>query len=390
MLGLLSGFNPILFREIGKCKQLMLRPRCEIQTKVPRSRKDPRQIPDDTSIFFDSLHHSRNNSDFNEAGQRIARLRRAGEDWALGELAEPEGVRFLDDMYADWQSRMLANPEYSMEDLRALFEGWHKPTVEPENVRYKSGTVHGVPVIVATGPEDNGDVVIYCHGGGFCVGSADSRRKLGGHLAKQLKASVIIMDYRLAPEHPFPAAIEDSVAVYQTLRAEMSPERRIVMAGDSAGGNLAIATALKLRELGAPSPAGIIAFSPWLDMETSGETIETKSGTDCLVNRGTLENMAAIYLAGASPTDPLANPLKADLAGLPPVYVNAGSSEVLLSDTTRFAEAAIASGVDVTVSVVEGMQHVFPVLAGRAPIVDDEIAKVANWYQQLATIPCAA
>ena len=101
-------------------------------------------------------------------------------------------------------------------------------------------------------------------------------------------------------------------------------------------------------------------------------------------------NDPGVHCDRASPTDPLANPLKADLAGLPPVYVNAGSSEVLLSDTTRFAEAAIGSGVDVTVSVVEGMQHVFPVLAGRAPIVDDEIAKVANWYQQLATIPCAA
>lgn len=308
----------------------------------------------------------------------------------MGELTEPEGVRFLDDLYADWQSRMLANPEYSMEDLRALFEGWHKPTIEPENVLYKSSAVAGVPVIVATGPDDDGDVIIYCHGGGFCVGSADGRRKLGGHLAKHLRASVVIMDYRLAPEHPFPAAIEDSVAVYQTLRAEQSGHRRILMAGDSAGGNLAIATSLKLRDLGEPSPAGIIAFSPWLDMETSGETIETKSGTDRLVNRGTLENMAAIYLAGASPTDPLANPLKADLTGLPPVYVNAGSSEVLLSDTTRFAEAAKGAGVDVTVSIVEGMQHVFPCLAGRAPIVDDEIAKIAVWYRTLDTSKPAA
>ena len=307
----------------------------------------------------------------------------------MGELTAPEGVRFLDELYADWQSRMLANPEYSMEDLRAIFEGWHKPTVEPENVRYRSSAVHGVPVIVATGPDDDGDVIIYCHGGGFCVGSADSRRKLGGHLARHLRASVVIMEYRLAPEHPFPAAIEDSVAVYRTLRAEQAGERRILIAGDSAGGNLAIATALKLRDLGEPSPAGIIAFSPWLDMESLGETIETNSGTDRLVNRGTLENMAAMYLAGASPTDPLANPLKADLTGLPPVYVNAGSSEALLSDTTRFAEAAKRSGVDVTVSIVEGMQHVFPCLAGRAEIVDDEIAKIAIWYRTLVTIKCA-
>ena len=304
----------------------------------------------------------------------------------MGELTEPEGVRFLEELYVDWQSRMLANPAYSMEDLRAIFEGWHKPTVEPENVHYRSSSVHGVPVIVATGPNDDGDIIIYCHGGGFCVGSADSRRKLGGHLANHLRASVVVIDYRLAPEHPFPAAIEDSVKVYLALRAKQRDGQRVVMAGDSAGGNLAIATALKLRDLGEPSPDAIIAFSPWLDMENTGETIEARSGTDYLVNRGTLENMAATYLAGASPTDPLANPLMADLVGLPPIYVNAGSSEALLSDTTRFAEAAKGAGVDVTVSIVEGMQHVFPCLAGRAPIVDEEIAKIAVWYRTIADI----
>jgi acetyl esterase/lipase len=280
---------------------------------------------------------------------------------------------------------MLANPDYSFEDLRDIFEGWHKPTLESENVCYSSSSVDGVPVILAIPPDNDGDVVLYCHGGGFCVGSADGRRKLGGHIAKHLRALVVIMDYRLAPEHPFPAALEDSVAVYRTLRAEQSGKGRILMAGDSAGGNLAIATALKLRDLGEPLPAGIIALSPWLDMENLGETLETNCSTDTLVNRAMLEGMIATYLAGASPTNPLANPLKADLAGLPPVYVNAGSSEALLSDTTRFAEAAKAAGVAVTVSIVDGMQHVFPCLAGRAQVADDELANVALWYRSLVT-----
>lgn len=301
----------------------------------------------------------------------------------MGDVIEAGGARFLDDMYADWQARMVANPNYSMEDMRAIFEGWHSPTLEPEDVRYKSSAIAGVPVIIATGPDDDGDIILYCHGGGFCVGSADSRRKLGGHLARHLRASVVVMDYRLAPEHPFPAAIEDSVAVYQALRNGQSVGRRLLMAGDSAGGNLAIATALKLRDLGEPLPAGIIAFSPWLDMENSGETIETNAETDRLVNRGILENMAVTYLGGASPVDPLANLLKADLAGLPPVYVNAGTVEALLSDTTRFVDAARQAGVDVTVSIVEGMQHVFPCLAGRAPVADAELAAVAGWYRTL-------
>lgn len=303
----------------------------------------------------------------------------------MGGLNDSEDARFLEELYANWQSRMLANPDYSMEDLRAIFDDWHKPTFEPENVHYRSSSVDGVPVILAIPPDNDGDVIIYCHGGGFCVGSADSRRKLGGHLVNHLRALVVIMDYRLAPEHPFPAAIEDSVAVYRTLRAEHSRKGRILIAGDSAGGNLAIATALKLRDLGEQLPAGIIAFSPWLDMEVSGETLETNCSTDRLVNRGMLEGMVTTYLADASPTDPLANPLKADLAGLPPIYVNAGSSEALLSDTTRFAEAAKAAGADVTVSIVERMQHVFPCLAGRARIADDELANVALWHRSRVT-----
>lgn len=296
---------------------------------------------------------------------------------------------FLATLYADWQSRMLANPAYSMEDMRAIFEDWHKPAFEPENVTYRSTSVAGVPVILALPQDDAGDIVIYGHGGGFCVGSADSRRKLGGHLAKHLSATVVVMDYRLAPEHPFPAAIDDSVAVYQAMRAKHSGQRPILMAGDSAGGNLAIATTLKLRDLGEPLPAGIIAFSPWLDMEHTGASIESNSATDTLVNRAMLEGLAATYLAGASPTAPLANPLRADLAGLPPVYVNAGSVEALLSDTTRFAEAARQAGVDVTLSVVEGMQHVFPCLAGRAQVADTELANVARWHRSRTTVESA-
>lgn len=309
----------------------------------------------------------------------------------MGSLGDRGNARFLEELYANWQSRMLANPDYSIEDLRAIFDDWHKPALEPEKVTYRSSSVANVPVILAippdnSGPDDAGDVVIYGHGGGFCVGSADSRRKLGGHLATHLRALVVIMDYRLAPEHPFPAAIEDSVAVYRSLQAERSGDGRILMAGDSAGGNLAIATALKLRDLGEPLPAGIIAFSPWLDMEHTGETLETNCSTDTLVNRSMLESLATTYLADALPTNPLANPLRANLAGLPPVYVNAGSSEALLSDTTRFAEAAKRAGVDVTVSIVEGMQHVFPCLAGRARVADDELANVAMWHRSLATV----
>lgn len=308
----------------------------------------------------------------------------------LDDERDPADAQFLEDLYADWQARMLANPAYSMADMRDIFEEWHRPALEPEDVRYRSGSIAGVPVVLAIPPADDGDIVVYCHGGGFCVGSAESRRKLGGHLARHLRASVVVMDYRLAPEHPYPAAIEDSVAVCHAVRATQQDGARLVMAGDSAGGNLAIATALKLRELGEAPPAAIIAFSPWLDMEHKGESIEGNAETDTLVNRAMLEGLAQTYLGGASPVDPLANPLMADLAGLPPVYVNAGSSEALLSDTVRFAEAAQRAAVDVTVSIAEGMQHVFPCLAGRARVADEELARVASWYHARMAAPHAA
>ena len=301
----------------------------------------------------------------------------------MDRATDPADARFLDELYAGWQSRMMANPDYSMEDLRDIFEEWHRPALEPEGVCYRSGSIGGVPAIFAIPTENNGDTVAYCHGGGFCVGSAEGRRKLGGHLANHLRAMVVVIDYRLAPENPFPAAIEDGVAVCRALRTQQSGNGRILIAGDSAGGNLAIATTLKLRDLGEPLPDGIIAFSPWLDMEHRGETIESRALTDTLVNRAMLEGLAQTYLAGASPVNPLANPLKADLAGLPPVYVNAGSAEALLSDTTRFAEVARSAGVDVTMSIAEGMQHVFPFLAGRARIADDELGRVAAWHRTL-------
>ncbi len=292
---------------------------------------------------------------------------------------------FLRALYQSWSERMAANPALTIADLRSLFDEWHQPTLEPEGVTYKSDTLAGVEGIWAL-PQgaDTKKVILYTHGGGFAVGSASSHRKLAGHLAKHLGVTAVVIDYRRAPEHPFPAQLEDSTAVYQELLARGFNAADIATAGDSAGGNLAIATVLKLRQDGVALPGAVIAFSPWLDMEHVGQTLQSNAATDALVSKAILEAMSGMFLGEKGPrTDPLANPLKADFKGFPRLYVTAGSAETLLDNATDLARIAKAAGVDVTLSVVDGMQHVYPFLAGRAPEADDEMRRIAKWFKRL-------
>lgn len=300
-------------------------------------------------------------------------------------MAASREASFLRDLYQDWSGRMAADPGMSIAALRSMFDEWGKPAHEPEGVSYKSDKIGGVPGIWAFPRDaDVSRVILYTHGGGFAVGSADSHRKLAAHLAKALGVSTFILDYRRAPEFPFPAQIEDAVAAYEGLLEQGIEPQRITTAGDSAGGNLAVATVLKLRELGQPIPGSVIAFSPWIDMAMRGSTLATNAATDALVGRPILEGMISMFLGGGtSPLDPLANPLENSFRGFPPLYVNAGGAEVLLSDAESLCEKARGDGVSVRLSVVPDMQHVFPVLAGRADEADDELLKIADWYRSL-------
>ncbi len=290
---------------------------------------------------------------------------------------------FLRALYQTWSDHMAANPAMTIADLRSLFDEWQQPTLEPEGVTYKSDTVAGVEAIWALPVDaDTKKVILYTHGGGFAVGSAASHRKLAGHLAKHLGVTAVVLDYRRAPEHPFPAQIEDATAVYRELLAHGFKAQNITTSGDSAGGNLAISTVLKLRDDGIALPGAVIAFSPWLDMEHVGKTLESNDATDALVKKPVLEAMSGMFLGEkGSRTNPLANPLKASYQGFPRLYINAGSQETLLDNATDLAEIAKAAGVDVTLSVVDGMQHVFPFLAGRAVEADDEMRRIAKWFK---------
>lgn len=298
-------------------------------------------------------------------------------------VAASKESEFLRDLYADW-SDIMATSELTMRLFRSIFDEWHQPTVEPEDVTYKEETIGGVPGIWASPKDaDTSKVLLYMHGGGFAVGSASSHRKLAGHVAKALGVTAFVLDYRLAPEHPHPAQVDDGVAVFRALLERGISASNITTIGDSAGGNLAIAIALSLRDQGLPLPGQVIAFSPWLDMENAGKTLVTNDATDALITVGLLEGMIAGVLGeSAKPTNPLANPLYADFTGFPRLYINAGSFESLLDNATRLDALATAAGVDVTLSVAEGMQHVFPFLAGRAPEADRELAAIAAWYRR--------
>lgn len=281
-------------------------------------------------------------------------------------------------LYAEWSEILATPPGLNMRMLRSLFEEWHQPTREPEDVTYKEEALGGVPGIwtLPLGA-DRSQVLLYTHGGGFAVGSAASHRKLAAHLAKALGVTAFVLDYRRAPEHPHPAQLADGVAAFTALVANGIAPADVTTIGDSAGGNLAVAIPLALREQGRALPGRVIALSPWLDMENN----VTNSAADALITRELLEPMIAGVLADTvDPRNPLANPLHADFTGFPRLYINAGAAETLVDNATRLADRVRGAGVDVTLSVVDGMQHVFLFLAGRARQADEEIGRIARWY----------
>jgi acetyl esterase/lipase len=215
---------------------------------------------------------------------------------------------------------------------------------------------------------DPGRAVLYLHGGGYVIGSINTHRTLAGRISRAAKARVLVIDYRLAPEHPFPAAVEDSVAAYRWMLSTGLKPSRIAVAGDSAGGGLTVATLVAIRDAKLPVPAAGVPLSPWIDMEGLGDSMKSKAAVDPMVQKDGLLQMAAAYLAGKDPRTPLAAPLYADLAGLPPLLIQVGTAETLLDDSTRLAERARKAGVKVTLEPWENMIHVWQIFA---PILDE-------------------
>jgi acetyl esterase/lipase len=215
---------------------------------------------------------------------------------------------------------------------------------------------------------DAARALLYLHGGGYVSGSIAVYRSLAARLSLATGARVLVVDYRLAPEHPFPAAIEDAVRAYQWLLGLGFEPGRIAIAGDSAGGGLAAATLLSIRDAGLAGPAAAVLMSPMLDLEATGESMTTKAGEDPMVQRTNVLLSAKRYLDGADPRSPLASPLYGDLARLPPVLIQVGTAECLLDDSRRFAARARQAGVRVSIEEWEHMIHVWQLFA---PMLDE-------------------
>lgn len=208
--------------------------------------------------------------------------------------------------------------------------------------------------------------ILHAHGGGFVVGSARGFLPLLGQLARRADAVVTSVDYRLAPEHPFPAAIDDVVAAYRALVADVDPANLAVM-GESAGGNAVVAALVRARDEGLPMPAAAVLLSPWLDLTFSGDSMRRNAATEVILEPTLFTQWRDAYVGGGDPADPAISPLFADLAGLPPIHVQATDAEVLEDDSRRFADAARAVGVDVDLLVVRDLWHVFQILTPMLP-----------------------
>lgn len=257
-------------------------------------------------------------------------------------------------------------PPLTLAQTRANFDARSELYPLPDEVTVTAVDAGGVPAHWISAPgAAGGQVLVYLHGGGYQIGSLRSHAELAARLGRASGTRVLVPGYRLAPEHPFPAAVEDALTAWRWLRtAQGCPAHAAAVAGDSAGGGLAVAMMAALREHGDDVPAAAVLMSPWTDLSCSGASITERDGEDPLFSPDMLRQLAAGYLAGADPRSPLASPLFGPLAGLPPLLIQVGTAELLLSDSVDLAKAAAAAGVDVTLCTAEGLPHVYPGMLG--------------------------
>ena len=241
----------------------------------------------------------------------------------------------------------------------------------PLDVRLEPAVANGVAAEWTSTPAaDPSRVLLFFHGGGYVSGSIASHRAMVAEAGRQAQARTLALGYRLAPEHPLPAALEDALSGYRFLLARGIDPRRIAIAGDSAGGGMTIAAMTLLRDAGEPLPGCAWCISPWVDLAMTGGSLQSKAAVDPLIQKPYLQELADAYLGGADPRDPRASPLRADLHGLPPLLIQCGTAETLLDDAVRLAGAAGAAEVAVTLELYPDMIHVWPlfhqqVAAGR-------------------------
>jgi epsilon-lactone hydrolase len=270
--------------------------------------------------------------------------------------------------------------------LAQMRKGWDdlfsnaKLTVGAESEKVDASGVRAEWITAPGAAKDR--AILYLHGGGYVLGSIHSHRDMCERLSRAAQARVLALDYRLAPEHPFPAPVEDAAAAYRWLLKQGLDPRRIAIAGDSAGGGLTFATLLALKSAGDPMPACATPLSPWVDLEGLGESMTSKDSEDPMVHKPLVAEMAKTYLPSGDFRNPLAAPLYGDLSGLPPLLIQVGSRETLLDDAVRIADKAKKAGVAVEIEVWPGLIHVFQIFASRLDEGEQAIQKLGAFIRK--------
>ncbi|QIY72457.1 alpha/beta hydrolase [Streptomyces sp. RLB1-33] len=261
-------------------------------------------------------------------------------------------------------------------EQRALFHEMIASVPLPEDVTATQGRLGGIPVVTVETPgNDSSAVVLYFHGGAYALGSAADSVGLAADVARRVGVRAVSVDYRLAPEHPFPSAVDDAVAAYRALLADGTPSSKIAFVGESAGGGLVVATLVALKEAGLPQPSSAVVFSPWADLTLSGDSLTGKADVDPALTAKGLQIRARDYLGETDPATPLASPVHADLTGLAPLLIQVGSHEILLDDAVRLAARAAEHDVAVELQVWPQVPHVFQ---GFAALLDDADAALTS------------
>jgi len=273
-------------------------------------------------------------------------------------------------------------PDQTVEEMRRDYEQLcHSPL--PDYIRAEAANACGVEAEWLTTSEvDDDRTILYLHGGGYVMGNIATHCELAGRISRAARARVLIIDYRRAPEHPFPAALEDSTAAYRWMLKSGVDSSRFAVIGDSAGGGLAVATLVAIKDARLAMPAVAVCLSPWVDLELTGVSMTSNAPVDHLVRKEEIAGHAKRYLGGKDPRTPLASPLYADLSGLPPMLIQVGSAEILLDDAKRLAERARSAGVKVTLEIGEGMMHVWSSFASVLDEGQQAIDRIGEFIQR--------
>lgn len=289
-------------------------------------------------------------------------------------------VRVITSLYFDLQDASKANVQLSR--ARLNFFGRFVPVAGGVDVQ--STEIAGLDAEWLTPDGASADsAILYLHGGAYVVGSCDSHRHLVSHIARAAGVRALLPEYGLAPENRFPGSIEDAVEVYRALLDDGFDPERLLIAGDSAGGGLTVATLLTLRDEGLPMPKAAFLLSPWLDLTASGETMESRSDRDPWFQPGDIREIARYYCDEDQLTDPRVSPVYADMRGMPPMHIQVGDDEILLSDATRLADKLRAEGIDVSVDVWQDMWHVFQAFLLIVPEAREAVRRMGEAMREV-------